>query len=108
MKVDLYRSESMPDYTIIVPAGTDLKVFEGAVATTAKILAPLVVARSDVELEEVLAGDVLESVSAQIANERAGLIQTVEQYCLLDREDAIGSDNAVNAPDMEIERDAME
>lgn len=76
MKVDAYHSQSKPSYGLIVPAGVDPAVLTGAAGTAVPKLRPLVRAKTNVDLNSLATGDLLDFLEKQIASEGAGLMRT--------------------------------
>lgn len=80
MKVDAYRSKAKPAYGLIVPAGTDVTVFDGEVAEALNKLSPLEKVKTAVDLESISTGDLFQHLQSQIAEKGAGLMKIDVQF----------------------------
>ncbi len=79
MKIDAYQSNSKRSYGVVVPAGTDLSKLTGEAATAIAKLQPLVKKKSDVELDSICKGDLLEHHQKQL-KEHGASMQKIEVH----------------------------
>ncbi|HEY8608166.1 MAG TPA: hypothetical protein VIM12_13710 [Noviherbaspirillum sp.] len=89
MKIDVYNSKTIPEYSILVPAGRTLDGFDDAVEKTIKILAPFELQHAATEFDAVAQGDVLLALVAQLEEYGAALMKIEVEYRLVARDDQV-------------------